>query len=209
MDMIKSLKQTDIQFLSGNQVTDIAAQLLGKLIETNVGGQITIGRIVETEAYKAFIDRAAHSWNGRRTKRNEAMYLHGGAIYVYLCYGLHKMLNIVTNDKNIPDAILIRGIEPIKGLAVMSERTGKAVDDRTLTKGPGNLAKALAVDLHHSGQPLNRGGIYTLYEDGFFLTQNQIGVSKRIGIENSGTDKELPYRFYIKGNPYVSAAPRL
>ncbi len=135
------------------------------------------------------------------------MYCAPGSSYIYICYGMHQMLNIVTNKKDIPDAVLIRAIEPMEGINTMLKRTGKPSLDNTLTRGPGNVGKALGLSKIHSGKNLQSGEI-TLYEDEFSsIREDAIGTSKRIGVESAGADGLLPYRFYIKGNRYVSGRP--
>src|SRR6185437_10105710 len=174
-----------------------------KIVVTNFDEEITSGRIVETEAYVGMVDRASHSFGGKRTQRNEHMYSAAGTAYIYICYGMHQMLNIVTNDKEIPDAVLIRAIEPLGGIEIMAQRTGKKVHDKTLTRGPGNVGKALGIFKHYSGLFLLDKEIYLL-DDNKKIPEENIGVSKRIGVESAGTDALLPYRFYLRGNKYVS-----
>ena len=200
------MKKLSIAFYQRKDVVEIAKDLLGKIVVTNIGGKITSGRIVETEAYVANVDKASHAYNGKRTLRNEAMYAAAGAIYVYICYGMHNMLNIVTNDLNVPDAILIRALEPIKGIEIMLERTGKIMLDNTLTKGPGNVAKAMGISKNITGLMVGEK-IINIYKDDFSFLQDEIGTSKRIGIDGAGTDAELPYRFFVKGNKFVSGRP--
>ena len=192
-----------ISFYKRKDVVIVARELIGKVVVTNLDGLITSGRIVETEAYVAHIDKASHSFGGRRTAKNEHMYATAGTAYVYICYGMHQMLNVVTNDKDIPDAVLIRAIEPLEGIDMMLKRTGKPKMDFTLTRGPGNVGKALGIFKKHSGSHLLDEEIY-LADDGFKTKDNEIGISKRIGVESAFPDSELPYRFYIKGNKYVS-----
>ena len=197
------MKKLPLNFYKRKDVVAIARELLGKIAVTNLDGVITFGRIVETEAYVAHIDKASHSFRGRRTAKNEHMYAHPGTAYVYICYGMHQMFNIVTNEKDIPDAVLIRAIEPLEGIDIMLQRTGKKKLDFTLTKGPGNVGKALGIFKKHSGLHLLDDEIY-LADDGFKLKENEIGISKRIGVESAFPDSELPYRFYVRGNKYVS-----
>ncbi len=192
-----------ISFYKRKDVVIVARELIGKVVVTNLDGLITSGRIVETEAYVAHIDKASHSFGGRRTAKNEHMYATAGTAYVYICYGMHQMLNVVTNDKDIPDAVLIRAIEPLEGIDIMLKRTGKPKMDFTLTRGPGNVGKALGIFKKHSGSHLLDEEIY-LADDGFKTKDNEIGISKRIGVESAFPDSELPYRFYLKGNKYVS-----
>jgi DNA-3-methyladenine glycosylase len=200
------MKKLPLQFYQQKDVVDIARQLIGKIVLTNFDGLHTSGRIVETEAYVALTDKASHSFNGRRTARNEHMYAEAGTAYVYICYGMHQMLNVVTNDKDIPDAVLIRAIEPLEGIDEMLVRTGKTKLDNTLTRGPGNVAKALGIFKQHSGLKLMDSHI-SLYSDKFEVKDEMVGSSKRIGVESAGPDALLPYRFYLRGNKYVSGRP--
>lgn len=181
----------------------IARELLGKILVTKWKGRITAGRIVECEAYNGKVDKASHASGGRRTKRNEIMYRNGGAAYVYLCYGIHHLFNVVTNEKEIPHAILIRALEPLRGIDVMLKRTGKKRFDHTLTKGPGNVSKAMGISVKHSGVSLSGNEIF-IAEDKFQLKKTIIAASPRIGVDYAGSDAKLPYRFYIKGNRFVS-----
>ena len=197
------MKKVPLSFYDRDDVVQIARELLGKIIVTNFEGQITSGRIVETEAYIGITDKASHSFGHRRTSRNEHMYLSAGNSYVYICYGMHRMFNITTNKKDIPDAVLIRAVEPIKGINIMAQRTGKKITDKTITRGPGNAGKALGIEKHHSGLFLLDEEIYLL-DDEKIIAAEKIGISKRIGVESAGADGLLPFRFYIKGNQYVS-----
>jgi DNA-3-methyladenine glycosylase len=192
-----------LSFYNRKDVVSIARELLGKIIITRFEGNITSGRIVETEAYVALTDKASHSFGGKRTRRNEHMYASPATAYVYICYGMHQMFNIVTNEKEIPDAVLVRAVEPLKGINIMLQRTSKSKADYTLTKGPGNVGKALGISKQHSGLHLLDNEIY-LMDDGIIVNENEIGISKRIGIESAGQDALLPYRFYIRDNKYVS-----
>lgn len=197
------MKKIPLSFYARKDVVLIARELIGKIIITNFEGGITSARIVETEAYVGITDKASHSFGSRRTARNEHMYSPAGTAYVYICYGLHQMLNIVTNDKDVPDAVLIRAVEPIGGIEVMLKRTGKKTPDKTLTRGPGNVGKALGIFKHHSGSHLLGDEIY-LMDDTTKIADENIGTSARIGVEGAGADALLPYRFYIKRNKYVS-----
>lgn len=197
------MKKLALSFYNRKDVVKIARDLLGKIVVTNFDGEITSGKIVETEAYVGIIDKASHAFSGKRTARNEHMYASAGTAYVYICYGMHQMLNIVTNQKEIPDAVLIRSIEPVKGIEIMMERTGKKISDKTITRGPGNVGKSLGIYKHHSGLNLLDEEIYLL-DNEEIIPDEQIGVSKRIGVESAGADALLPYRFFVKGNKYVS-----
>jgi DNA-3-methyladenine glycosylase len=201
------MKKLTIDFYDREDVVKIAKELLGKILVTKFDGILTSGRICETEAYIAINDRASHSYNGKRTERNEHMYATAGTSYVYICYGMHHLFNVVTNKKDVPDAVLIRAVEPLKGIEDMLIRTGKKTLDNTLTKGPGNVGKALGISKQHSGLNLLKNEIYVA-DDGFELDEKQIGISKRIGIDGAGVaSASLPYRFYIKGNKFVSGSP--
>ena len=191
------------QFYRRKNVLLIAKELLGKILATRSDGILTSGRIVEVEAYRGIRDKASHAYGGRRTARNEVMYGEGGAVYVYLCYGIHHLFNVVTYEKNIPHAILIRALEPLQGVGEMLKRTGKKKLDHSLTRGPGNLSKALGIHYSMSGSLLG-GKTLNILEDGYIVPKNSIGVSERIGVDYAGEDALLKYRFFIKGNPFVS-----
>jgi len=200
------MKKLPLQFYQRTDVVGIARDLIGKIISTKINGETTSGRIVETEAYTGLSDKASHSFAGKRTARNEHMYAAAGIAYVYICYGMHHLFNVVTNKKDIPDAVLIRAVEPISGMDVMLKRTGKKKFDHTLTKGPGNAARALGISKIHSGVNLLRSEIY-IAEDDFEVDDHMIGTSKRIGVESAGAAAHYPYRFYLKGNRFVSGSP--
>ncbi|MEI2740254.1 MAG: DNA-3-methyladenine glycosylase [Chitinophagaceae bacterium] len=201
------MQKLPLNFYYRNDVLQIARELLGKLLVTKWNGIMTAGRIVEAEAYNGVIDKASHAFGGRRTNRNEVMYSQGGVAYVYLCYGIHHLFNVVTSSKETPHAILIRALEPVKGIEEMLKRTGKKKSDHTLTKGPGNLSKAMGISVLHSGCSLQSKELL-LAEDGFVYSKNEIAASPRIGVDYAGKDALLHYRFYIKGNPFVSGKPK-
>lgn len=202
--LICNLKKLSKVFFQGDDVVRITKQLLGKIITTNFEGKLTSGRIVEAEAYRHIDDEASHARRGTRTNRNEHMYASGGVMYVYICYGLHHMVNVVTNIYGIPDAILIRAIEPLSGLDIMAIRTGKKITDKTITKGPGNVAKSLGVYKKHSGKSFMIADEIFITDSELILEENDIVTSPRIGVDGAGKDALLPYRFFIKGNKYVS-----
>ena len=201
------MKKLGLDFYRRENVLQVAEELMGKLLITKKDGITSSGRIVETEAYAGAPDKASHAFGGRRTNRNEIMYAEGGFAYVYLCYGIHHLFNVVTNSKDMPHAILIRSLEPVKGIQDMLLRTGKKQLDNTLTRGPGNVSKALGIQTRDSGTVLTGKNIF-LADDGFTFSKNEIFTSPRIGVDYAGKDALLPYRFYIKGNPFVSGKPR-
>lgn len=202
-----SLKKLPLSFYRRENVLQIAKELMGKILVTQWNGITTSGRIVECEAYAGVMDKASHAYAGRRTNRNEIMYGDGGYAYVYLCYGIHHLFNVVTHGKDIPHAILLRSLEPLEGVEEMLERTGKEKADYTLTRGPGNLSKALGIFTSHSGMLLTGKQLF-LADDGFKYGAKDIAASPRIGVDYAGKDALLPYRFYVKGNPYVSGKPK-
>ena len=197
------IKKLPLSFYQRDNVLQVAKDLLGKIIVTKWNDIVTSARIVETEAYAGVIDRASHAYGARRTNRNEVMYAKGGIAYVYLCYGIHHLFNVVTNKHEIPHAILIRGGEPLEGTGEMLKRTGKIKLDHTLTRGPGNLSKALGILTLHSGTSLLGKNLF-IADDGFKYKKKEIAASPRIGVDYAGEDALLHYRFYVKGNPYVS-----
>lgn len=196
-----------LDFYNRENVVAIAKELLGATLVTNINGIITSGKIVETEAYAAENDRSSHAYLGKRTVRNEMMYAAAGSVYVYLCYGVHKMVNIITNNIDVPEAILIRAVEPLHGMKTMAARTGKSENDPTITKGPGNLTTAFGISKALQGEAINGDIIYLLKGEMKKITNEAVGISKRIGIDGAGEDAFLPWRFYLKGNKYVSGSP--
>ncbi|MBK7562030.1 MAG: DNA-3-methyladenine glycosylase [Chitinophagaceae bacterium] len=201
------MKKLSVGFYRRDNVLQIARDLLGKLLVTRWNGQTTSGRIVEVEAYEGVLDKASHAFGGRKTNRNEIMYANGGLTYVYLCYGIHHLFNVVTHTKKTPHAILIRALEPVKGVEIMLERTRKRSGDNTLTKGPGNLSRALGLTVWHSGRSLQSKELF-IADDGFVYSEKEIAASPRIGVDYAGKDAARPNRFYIKGNLFVSGKPK-
>ena len=185
------------------KVLSVAKKLLGKTLVKKDGRTFLSGRIIEVEAYDGAIDQAAHSYGGI-TRRNEIMFGEGGYLYVYLSYGMHFCCNVVTGVKNKGTAVLIRAVEPLEGIRRMSQnRFGKKRSNEkeiyNLTSGPGKVCKAFGIERKHSGIDLTGEKIFILNSG---LKENEIIVSsKRIGITKS---TDLPWRFYIKDNPYLS-----
>lgn len=195
-------------FYSRDSVT-VAKDLLGKYLAYVVEGEELIGKIVEVEAYMGPTDKAAHSYNNRRTERNEVMYGPPGFAYVYIIYGMYNCMNVVVKEVGIPQAILIRALEPVKGLTAMSRyRYGKNYEELTkrqiigLTNGPGKLCKAFNIDRSQNGEDLCKDTLYILkdYKEEEFETVS----SKRINIDYAEEAKDYLWRFYIKNNPYIS-----
>ncbi len=190
------------QFYIRPDTLRIASDLLGKMIVVpDEDGSRVSGMIVETEAYLGTIDRAAHSYGGRRTPRNEVVYGKGGQVYVFLVYGLYYQCNVVCGEVDTPHAILLRAVEPIEGIEKMRERRGE-MNDRNLTSGPGKLCIALGIDRGCNGEDLLGDRIW--FEDYQTFKKSQIADGKRIGIDYAGEDTEKPWRFWVKDNAYVS-----
>jgi DNA-3-methyladenine glycosylase len=202
VNIFESMQKLPVEFYQREDVVHIAKELLGKVLVTCWGNERTVGRIVETEAYAGQQDKASHAYKGR-TKRTEIMFGEGGKAYIYLCYGIHQMFNIVTNEQGTPHAILIRAVEPMEGIDWMLQRTGKRVADYTLTRGPGNVGKAFGFHTTQNGFSLQGDAIY-IAADNFRVPAEHIVASPRIGVAYAAEDALLPYRFFIKGNPYVS-----
>ena len=190
------------EFYLRQDVVEVARDLLGKILCTRINGKITAGMIVETEAYRGATDRASHAFPSRKTARNWIMFEEGGKAYVYLIYGIHYLFNIVTNGAGHPDAVLIRALEPLKGIPYMKERRNLDTEDR-LTSGPGILSKAMGIDLKMYGEDLTGIKIW-LEESGKPLDKEQVVETTRIGVDYAGEDSRLPWRFYINGNAWIS-----
>lgn len=193
----------DKKFYESTNCIAIAKNLLGKILVTNIDNIITAGRIVETEAYNGVIDKASHAFGGRKTNRTKTMYCGGGVAYVYLCYGIHHLFNVVTNTVDVPHAVLIRAVEPLMGIDEMLKRTNKTQLDFSLTRGPGNVSKALGITTKFSGTDLCGDEIFIIKDD-FIVKKKDIATSARIGVDYAGDDALLPYRFFIKENKFVS-----
>jgi len=185
------------------EVLVVSRELLGKVLVKSNGKEILAGKIVEVEAYHGDTDEAAHSYGGI-TKRNEIMFEAGGYLYVYFTYGAHHCCNVVTGKKGQGTAVLIRAVEPVIGLnAMIKNRFGRKLKNEkeifNLTSGPGKVCQAFKLDRIHSGTDLLGKQIFIL--DGEKIKSEDISVSKRIGITRSA---DLPWRFFIKDNPYLS-----
>ena len=190
-------------FYQNADVNDLAVQLLGKQLYTQIDGQLTGGTIVETEAYKGVEDRASHAYGGRFTPRTQTMYQAGGLSYVYLCYGIHHLFNVVTAPEGTPHAVLIRGLEPNTGLDVMLERRSMTIIKPNLTAGPGALAKALGIDRTLNSKDLMGEEIW-IEDNGIHYADDQIVAVPRVGVDYAGDHAFFPWRYYVKGNKYVS-----
>ncbi|WEA01996.1 DNA-3-methyladenine glycosylase [Mucilaginibacter sp. SJ] len=186
-----------------NDVVSISKDLLGKYLFTCIDGVTTGGYIVETEAYNGVIDKASHAFGNRLTPRTKTMFMRGGIAYVYLCYGIHEMFNIVTSVEGHPQAILIRAIQPTEGIEAMQVRRNMPVLKPNITAGPGSVAKALGISRRINAFSLQGDAIW-LEDRGLIFPDEQIKAGPRIGVAYAAEDALLPYRFYVKGNIYVS-----
>lgn len=191
----------EVSFYKRNDVARIARELLGKALFTRQNGALTGGMIVETEAYSS-IERGCHAYQNRKTKRNEVMFKAGGQAYVYLCYGIHNMFNVVTNSSGKADAVLIRALEPIRGIDLMLNRMN-SIDQKKITSGPGKLTKAMGIDRTLNGVSLKSHRLW-LEDIGCTIAMNNVVCSKRIGIDYAGKDALLPWRFTIKNSQWIS-----
>ncbi|AYL95497.1 DNA-3-methyladenine glycosylase [Mucilaginibacter celer] len=187
----------------GNDVVAISKDLIGKYLFTRIDGITTGGYIVETEAYNGAIDRASHAYGNRNTPRTSIMFKQGGITYIYLCYGIHEMFNIVTSVEGHPQAILIRAIQPTDGIEAMQIRRNMPVLKPNITKGPGSVAKALGISRKINAISLQSDTIW-IEDRGLCFPDEQIADGPRIGVAYAKEDAFLPYRFYVKGNIYVS-----
>lgn len=193
-------------FYLQEDVCNIARNLLGCSVFSQINGSpVSGGIIVETEAYAGITDRASHAYNNRRTPRTEIMFHSGGVAYVYLCYGMHSLLNVVTNREGIPHAILIRAIEPTAGTATMLIRKNKKEITPALTAGPAMLTQALGITTTHSGEDL-RGSRIWIEKSARRIPSNKILSTPRIGVDYAGADAKLPWRFRIRNNQWTSKA---
>jgi DNA-3-methyladenine glycosylase len=181
---------------------EVAKALLGKILTRRLNNTFLKGKIVETEAYLGAVDRASHSYGWKRTPRNKAEYFLGGHIYIYLCYGMYWQFNITTGEAGNPECVLIRALEPIRGLREM-RRQRKVNQKRALTSGPGKLCQAFGLNGEFYGVDLCTSQVIYL-EEGEEIPPQEIEITKRIGIDYAGEWKDKPLRFYIKGNLFVS-----
>ncbi|HNV28774.1 MAG TPA: DNA-3-methyladenine glycosylase [Cyclobacteriaceae bacterium] len=194
------MKPLPASFYEHKDVVRIARDLLGKTLVTLTDGKLTSGLIVETEAY-SYCERGCHAYNNKMTERNKVMFEQGGVAYVYLCYGVHNLFNIVTNKAGKADAVLVRALQPLKGEETMLARM-KTNSLKRITSGPGKLTKALGIDRKLNGASLLKSDLWI--ENGVKINKNEIVTASRIGIDYAGEDSKLPWRFYLKDNVWVS-----
>ncbi|GAB5409963.1 MAG: DNA-3-methyladenine glycosylase [Balneolaceae bacterium] len=199
------MKKLENSFYERDNVVQIAQDLLGKVLCTNIGGVYTSGIIVETEAYNGRNDKACHSFIHGKTKRTEIMFGDPGFAYVYLCYGIHHLFNVVTNKNGLADAVLIRGIEPLDGIEHILVRRDKTKLERSVGGGPGIASQALGISTKHYGLDL-QGDTIWIEDRQFQIPPSEIIASPRVGVDYAGEDAKLPWRFRIKDNRFTSPA---
>lgn len=181
-------------FYKGEDVVEISRILIGKVLCTMKNDRFTSGIITETEAYCGRDDRACHANDGLRTRRTEVMYGPGGYAYVYLCYGIHHLFNVVTNKKNVADAVLIRSVHPLQGIEIMKERRNSTGKSKPLTSGPGMLSEALGIKTSDTGTDLTEGPIWIEDHD-FRIDKSSIKSTPRIGVDYAGEHANREWRF--------------
>lgn len=185
--------------LTGFTTEEIAQALLGCLLINETQEGRTSGLIVETEAYLGVIDEAAHSFNGRNTKRIQAMFERAGSLYVHQMHR-HVLVNIVTQDVGEPQGVLLRALEPVEGIPLMEKRRKRG--GRELTNGPGKFSQAMGITMDYNLGHIQHSNLSL--DITHRKTPVEILKSGRIGIQNKGSWTDAPLRFYVKGNPYVS-----
>lgn len=192
-----------LAFYTHSDVLSITRALLGKYLFTKIDGIVTGGYIVEAEAYNGVTDKASHAYGTRKTPRTQTMYAQGGVSYVYLCYGIHEMFNVVTSTEGEPHAVLIRAIVPMEGIAEMLLRRNLPVLKNNITMGPGSVAQALGISRKINGFDLT-GDVIWIEDRGLTFTDDEVKAVPRVGVAYAAEDALLPYRMFVKGNPYVS-----
>ncbi len=190
-------------FYQSDDVVDISRKLLGKKLCTFYEGQLTSGIIIETEAYSGRNDKACHAHANHKTPRNRIMFSEGGHAYVYLCYGIHHLFNVVANTEGNADAVLVRALQPVDGLEIMKKRRNDISNIHRLCAGPGMLSQALNIGMQHYGLTLWSDQIW-IEDVGVAVPDDQIVAKPRIGVDYAGEDALLPWRFYIAHSPFVS-----
>ncbi|WP_258099984.1 DNA-3-methyladenine glycosylase [Marinoscillum pacificum] len=201
MDDLSSYEKLPQSFYLRDDVVQIAKDLLGKYLVTNIGGNTTVGKIVETEAYNGRNDKACHAFH-KRTARTEVMYQSGGRAYVYLCYGIHHLFNIVTNQEGLADAVLIRGIEPVVNVDIMKGRRGAKVPYKKLSAGPGTLSHAMGITTSFNNTDLLGEHIWIGRKSNESV--GEVVTDVRIGVDYAEEDALLPWRFYLEESDFVS-----
>ena len=192
-----------LSYYLNSDVIFLANDLLGKVLYTQIHGEITAGIIVETEAYFGVDDKASHAYGGRHTNRTQTLYGQGGIAYVYLCYGIHNLFNVVTSVKGEPHAVLIRAVEPLTGKELIEFRRNMPVTKAAISAGPGSAARALGIDRSFNEKDLTGEEVW-IEDHGIRYSPDDIIACPRVGVAYAQDHADLPWRFFIKGNKYVS-----
>lgn len=196
------------KYFQNPDILFLGQDLLGKVLCTDFDEQLCKAKIIETEIYKAPEDRGSHAFNNLRTNRTEIMYGEGGTAYIYLCYGIHSMVNIVSGPKDHAHAILIRAVEPLNNFSTLKERVQTKKKDILLGSGPGNVCKAMGIHTKHGGEKLYTRGNIWIEEATEKIMQKEIVKGPRVGIAYAKEWAHKPWRFYLKNHPSVSK-PRI
>lgn len=183
-------------FYCRDDVVQVSRELLGKVLCTRVNGAVTRAVITETEAYAGVGDKASHAYGARRTRRTEPMYAAGGIAYVYLCYGIHHLFNVVSGAAGTPHAILVRAARPLEGVRLMKRRRGKSVTEKTLMAGPGTVSQALGITTKLTGSSLQGDRVW-IEDHGLAAASGRIIVGPRVGVDYAAEDAARPYRFIL------------
>ena len=203
---MKPYPRLGVSYFQSEDVEALAQDLLGKVLVTRFNGETTSGEIVETEAYKAPQDKASHAYGNRRTDRTEIMFGPGGYAYVYLCYGIHHLFNVVTGPSGSAHAVLIRALQPLFNIPLMQQRR-KRESLGMLCSGPGTLTQAMGIFRHHTGLSLTDAASPIWIEDHMKVVKKpQIIASPRVGVDYAEECAAWPWRFRIKDNPFTSKA---
>ena len=209
---VRTGERLPLEFYTRTDVVQVACDLLGKVLVTEFDGLRTSGIITETEAYRAPDDRACHAFGNRRTVRTEVMFQEGGRAYIYLCYGIHHLFNVVTAPSGMAHAVLIRAVEPIEGLEIMLRRRNLPIEKSdqffelptNLTTGPGALSQALGLTTRWTGQSLLAPDSPVWIEGSRVeISGNEIMAGKRIGVDYAGECAGWPWRFWLKNSQFV------
>ncbi len=191
-------------FYTRHDVLQVSKDLLGKTLVTNINGHHTSGIIVETEAYRAPDDKACHAYNDNLTPRTETMFEEGGIAYVYICYGIHHLFNVITAEKGMAHAVLIRAVEPTDGFDVMEDRRKMSSKRKAICNGPGKFAKAMGIHKSHNGISLMTRKSPIYIEDNTDIPEDQIVAGPRVGMSTAEECSNWPWRFRVKNNTWTS-----
>lgn len=187
-------------FFAHRSALELARELIGYELHSHIDGVHTAGVITETEAYHED-ERGCHAFGGKRTKRTEIMFAEGGCAYIYLCYGMHHLFNVVCGPKDRAEAVLIRAIEPISGIEKMLERRKKSNLNKDLTSGPARLTQAMGITTALNAISLEKPLIWLQTPQNSNI---EIKISTRIGIDYAEEDALLPYRFMLKDSKWIT-----